>query len=235
VLVASTHGDAERERDVVGQMLSRRVSGLLLAPTAGDHSWLRTDTPLVLVDRAAPGLDADVVSIDDEAATADAVDHLVANGHRQIAYVSDHPLVPTSRARLAGYRRAMAAHGLDVDPRLVHAECPDPSSAAEATRNLLSANVPPTALLSAAIRCSLGVVPTLHALGRTDVALVCFGDFAMADLLQPGVTVVDHSAETVGAAAATRLAERIAQPDLPTSTLHVPVRLIPRGSGELRP
>ena len=45
--------------------------------------------------------------------------------------------------------------------------------------------------------------------------MVCFGDFAMADLLQPGVTVVDHSAEAVGAAAAARLAERIAHPDLP--------------------
>lgn len=235
VLVASTHGDAARERDVVEQMLSRRVAGLLLAPTAGDHAWLRTNTPLVLVDRAAPGLDADVVGIDDEAATADAVDHLVAHGHRRIAYVSDHPVVPTSRARLAGYRHAMAAHGLDVDQRLVRAECPDPASAAEATRNLLAANVQPTALLSAATRCSLGVVPTLHALGRTDVALVCFGDFAMADLLQPGVTVVDHSAEAVGHAAAARLAERIAQPDLPVSTLHVPVRLRARGSGELRP
>jgi LacI family transcriptional regulator len=235
VLVASTHGDPARERDVVVQMLSRRVSGMLLAPTAGDHAWLRTNTPLVLVDRAAPGLDADVVGIDDEAATADAVNHLVAHGHRRIAYVSDHPLVPTSRARLAGYRRAMAAHGLDTGHELVRAQCPDSRSAAEATRDLLAGKVPPTALLSAATRCSLGVVPTLHALGRTDVALVCFGDFAMADLLRPGITVVDHSAEAVGAAAATRLAERIAQPDLLTSTLHVPVRLIPRGSGELRP
>jgi LacI family transcriptional regulator len=87
----------------------------------------------VLVDRAALGLDADVVGIDDEAAAVDAVNHLVAHGHRRIAYVSDHPLVPTSRARLNGYRRAMAAHGLDVDPRLVRAECPDPASAAEAT------------------------------------------------------------------------------------------------------
>ena len=49
------------------------------------------------------------------------------------------------------------------------------------------------------------------------VLSVCFGDFAMADLLQPGITVVDHSAEAVGAAAAARLAERIAQPDLPAS------------------
>jgi LacI family transcriptional regulator len=237
VLVASTHGDAARERDVVAQMLSRRICGMLLAPTTGDHAWLHTNTPLVLVDRAAPGLDADVVGIDDEAAAADAVRHLVAHGHRRIGYISDHPLVPTSRARLAGYRRAMAAHALDVDPRLVRAECPDAAAAAAAARDLLAGNDadPPTALLSAATRCSLGVVPTLHAIGRTDVALVCFGDFAMADLLQPGITVVDHSAEAVGAAAAARLAERIAQPDLPASIMHVPVRLIPRGSGEVRP
>jgi LacI family transcriptional regulator len=237
VLVASTHGDGERERDVVGQMLSRRVSGLLLAPTSGDHAWLRTGTPLVLVDRAAPGLAADVVGIDDEAAAADAVHHLVAHGHRRIAYISDRPLVPTSRARLAGYRRAMAAHGIDADPRLIHAECPDAASAAVATRELLARNDSdvPTALLSAATRCSLGVVPALHALNRSDIALVCFGDFAMADLLQPGVTVVDHSAEAIGATAAARLAERIAHPDLPASIIHVPVRLIPRGSGEVRP
>jgi LacI family transcriptional regulator len=237
VLIASTHGDAARERDVVAQMLSRRVSGLLLAPTTGDHAWLHTTTPLVLVDRPAPGLEADVVGIDDEAAAVHAVDHLVAHGHRRIAYVSDLPLVPTSRARLAGYQRAMAAHGLDIDPRHVRAECPDASSAAAATRKLLADNGSdaPTALLSGATRCSLGVVPTLHAMGRTDIALVCFGDFAMADLLQPGVTVVDHSAEAVGAAAAARLADRIADPDMPATTIHVPVRLIPRGSGEVRP
>lgn len=237
VLVASTHGDPARERDVVAHMLTRRVSGMLLAPTADDHAWLDTRTPLVLVDRAAQGLDTDVVGIDDEAAAADAVDHLVANGHRRIAYISDRPLVPTSRARLAGYRRAMAANGFDVDPRLVRTDCPDGSAAAAATRDLLGRNdsSAPTAVFSADTRCSLGVVPTLHAMGRTDVALVSFGDFAMADLLQPGVTVVDHSADAVGAAAAARLAERIANPELPATTIHVPVRLIPRGSGELRP
>jgi LacI family transcriptional regulator len=235
VLIASTHGDAARERDVVAQMLSRRVSGLLLAPTTGDHGWLQTTTPLVLVDRPAPGLEADVVGIDDETAAMDAVEHLVAHGHRRIAYVSDLPLVPTSRARLAGYRRAMAARGLDVDPRHIRADCPDASSAAVATRDLLAGNGSdaPTALVSGATRCSLGVVPTLHAMGRTDIALVCFGDFAMADLL--GITVVDHSAEAVGAAAAARLTERIADPEMPATTIHVPVRLIPRGSGEVRP
>jgi LacI family transcriptional regulator len=234
VLVASTRRDPVRERELVGQMLQRRVSGLLVVPTAGDHSWLAgSGTPVVLVDRAAEGLSADVVGIDDRAAAAQAVTHLIGHGHRRIGYVGDLPEIPTSAARLAGYRDAMAAAGLEVDESLVRADCRDSRSAAGETADLLAADRAPTAVFSAATRCSLGVVPALHAAGRTDVALVGFGDFAMADALVPAVTVVDHPARAVGLAAARRLARRLSEPNLPAETMHVPFRLVARGSGEL--
>jgi LacI family transcriptional regulator len=235
VFIASTLGDPDRERNLVGQLLQRRVSGLLLAPTAGDHSWLPAaagTTPVVLIDRPAPGLDADLVGIDDHAATAAAVDHLLAHGHRRIAYIGDYPDVLTSRARLAGFQETMAARGFPVPPELVRADCPDPRSAAEATRALLS-EYAPTAFVSAATRCSLGVVPALHASHRTDVALVGLGDFAMADSLQPGITVLDHPAGPIGQAAVDRLLARLADPSLPVTSNRIRVALIERGSGEL--
>src|ERR687885_2924074 len=59
VLVASTHGDPDRELQVLRELLRRRVAGLLVVPTAGDHSWLADASPaLVLVDRPAGGLGA---------------------------------------------------------------------------------------------------------------------------------------------------------------------------------
>jgi LacI family transcriptional regulator len=236
VLVSSTHRDPERERSAVNHMLQRRVSGLLVVPTCGDHSWLRdTGVPLVLVDRAADGLDADVVGIDDRKAAFDVVSHLVAHGHRDIAYVGDHPQIPTSAARLDGYREAMAHHGLTVRGELVRADCPTSQEASVAMGELLALSHPPTAVLSAATRCSLGVVPTLHSTGRTDIALVGFGDFAMADTLSPAVSVIEHSATAVGLAAVARLSERVADAQLACQTLHVPVRLLQRGSGEQRP
>jgi LacI family transcriptional regulator len=237
VLIASTHGDPGRERVLVEQMVRRRVAGLLIAPTAGDHAWLQAitaTTPVVLVDRAAPGVAADLVAIDDHAATARAVDHLVGHGHRRIAYVGDHPDVATSRARLDGFTAAMAAHGLPAPADLTRADCPDPRTAAAATRALLDGPAP-TAIISAATRCSLGVVPALHAAGRTDVALVGLGDFAMADILTPGITVLDHPATAIGHAAAARLIARFTDPGRPVVTERVPVTLIERGSGELRP
>jgi LacI family transcriptional regulator len=133
---------------------------------------------------------------------------------------------------LTGFQETMAAQGLSSTPELVHANCPDPQSAAEATRELLSRHNP-TAIISAATRCSLGVVPVLHATRRTDIALVGFGDFAMADTLQPGITVLDHPAGAIGTAAVERLTARLADPDLPLTSTRIPVSLIERGSGEL--
>ena len=100
---------------------------------------------------------------------------------------------------------------------------------------LLAGARQPTAVFSAATRCSLGVVPALHEHRRTDVALVGFGDFAMADALVPAVTVVDHSGAAVGRAAWPGSRGGSASPSLPPETIHVPVALVERGSGELRP
>jgi hypothetical protein len=147
-----------------------------------------------------------------------------------------------------------------VDEYLVRCDCDTSEDAARAVPALLSSSPPgsspsgssrpgsspagfsppgqdrpPTAILSATIRASLGVVPALHAAGRTDVALVGFGDFPMAGTLRPAVTVVDHPGREVGQVAAARLLARLADPDLPAERIRVPAQIVPRGSGELCP
>jgi LacI family transcriptional regulator len=236
VLVTSTRRDQDRERDVIGRMMQRRICGLLLVPTSGDHSWLDTGrVPVVLVDRPAPGLSADLVEIDDYRAAFDATAHLVAHGHQRIAYVGDTPAIPTSAARLRGYRDALAQHRIKADERLVNCAAATSQAAARAVSAMVSGAHPPTAILSATTRASLGVVPALHSAGRTHIATISFGDFPMADSLRPAVTVVDHPGHEIGRAAAARLLARLGQPALPVERIQVPARIIERGSGELRP
>src|SRR5690348_10202478 len=238
VLVTSTRRDPAWERDVIARMTQRRVAGLLLCPTGDDHAWLEPRVPripLVLVDRPAPGLAADLVEIDDHRAAFGAVAHLIAHGHRRIAYIGDTPAIPTSGARLRGYRDALARHQVEADEELVNCECPTSQAAADAVSALLGGSRPPTAIVSATTRAALGGVPALHSAGRTDIGLVSFGDFPMADSLRPAVTVVDHPGHEVGRVAAARLLARLDQPGLPVERIGVPARLIERGSGEQRP
>jgi LacI family transcriptional regulator len=235
VLVASTRRDPGWERDVIGRMVQRRVAGLLLSPTGDDHAWLDPRVPIVLVDRPAPGLSADLVEIDDHRAAFEAVAHLIAHGHQRIAYIGDTPAIPTSAARLRGYHDALAHHQIAADEHLVNCDCATSQAAAHAVSALIGDARPPTAILSATTRASLGVVPTLHSARRTDIALVAFGDFPMADALHPAVTVVDHPGHEVGCVAAARLLARLEQPGLPVERIQVPATIIERGSGEQRP
>ena len=137
VLVTSTRRDPGWERDVIGRMVQRRVAGLLLCPTGDDHSWLDLSVPVVLVDRPAPGLSADLVEIDDHRAAFDAVAHLIAHGHRRIAYVGDTPAIPTSAARLRGYRDALARHQVEADEYLVYCDGATSQAAARAVSALI--------------------------------------------------------------------------------------------------
>ena len=226
---------------MIRRMLQRRVAALLVVPTGQRSGWLTGATcPVVLVDRGAEGATADLVDIDDRQAAFDAVTHLIRHGHERIAYLGDTVAVPTSAARLRGYRDALRAHRIEPRAELIASSATTGWSAAEAAHALVDAidagtSDAPTAIFSATTRASLGAVPVLHARRRTDVAFVGLGDFAMADALEPGVTVIDHSGRRIGAAAAQRLLARLAGNALPVEHIRLAAPLIERGSGELRP
>ena len=94
----------------------------------------------------------------------------------------------------------------------------------------------PTAIFSSNPRCSLQIVRSLHTAGRTDVALISFCDFPMADTLTPPVTVIDQDPVGPGAFAANRLFERVDHPGKRIRRQTVlDVRLVTRGSCHLVP
>lgn len=236
VTVASTGRSAERERTVLDGLVRRKVAGLIVAPASRDHAYLRgLSCAMVFIDRSPVHLDVDAVLVDDYAGARTAVRHLIEHGHRRIAYIGDFPNLETADKRLAGYRAEFAAGGLAVDEALVASNCTDIADAHRRAGELLGLAQPPTAIFSANTRCSMGVAPALHSLGRTDVALVSFGDFFMAESLQPAVTVINHSPEVIGQLSAERLFYRLSGVDDPAARIEAPIQLVARGSGELRP
>lgn len=239
-LIASSNRDPVRERETVQRLIQRRCSGIILAPTTRDSlAGVRLDdVPLVFVDRIGDVPGAQSVVVDDFKLAKLATRHLITHGHQRIALLSDVPKVETTRVRHEGYRAAMADAGMPVDERLIRMDCPDASQVMRALTELLALDEPPTAIISTNSRLSLGLVPALHQFGRTDIAVISYGDFAMAESLSPAVTVIDHSPQAIGAAAVQALLERLKPqptPAAPQAVIFVPARLIPRGSGEQAP
>jgi LacI family transcriptional regulator len=67
------------------------------------------------------------------------------------------------------------------------------------------------------------------------VALIGFDDILLADMVEPGITVVAQDPALMGRIAAELLFRRLDGDDSPTVCQVVPTRLIRRGSGELAP
>jgi LacI family transcriptional regulator len=175
------------------------------------------------------------VMFDDRGGARTALRHLLRHGHRRVAFVSDDLEIETSRNRHAGYVDALQEAGIPVVAELVATDCADAGMARARTSEFLDLDEPPTAIFSARSETSLGVVKVLHDRKRTDIAVVSFGDFALADVLSPAITVLEHSPELLGRLAVERLFIRLdGDHGDPVSTV-IPLRLVPRGSGEIVP
>jgi LacI family transcriptional regulator len=230
---------AERERAALEALLRRQISGLIVACVSEDQSYLapwQERTPMVFVDRAPKRLSGVYVIEDDLGGAREAVTHLARHGHRRVAFLDVTTPVTTTRRRLKGYRSALAENELDTSQDLVCMPSESPDEAAADLVKRLAAPNPPTAVFSSNILCTMALVRALRQADRTDVAVVGFGDFPMASVLTPAVTVVDQDPARLGHIAVERLLQRIEEPNAePRRRTVLPVRLIPRGSGELRP
>jgi LacI family transcriptional regulator len=234
LITASAREDAERERELVSALVGRRVDALLIVPAGADQRYvdtMRGRTAFVYIDRPPGGLDADTVLLDDAGGARQAVEHLIARGHRRIACVADRTEVYTARERVAGYEAALAAAGIAVDPELIRPGSPDALHAEGIVAELLELppDRRPTAFFSANNRNTIGA---LHALaGRVEeVALVGFDDFELADLL--GITVVRVDAGRLGTEAASLAFARLDGDERPPQRVTIPTELVERGSGE---
>jgi LacI family transcriptional regulator len=237
VLVGSSDGVLERERELVGEFASRRVDGLLVVPNGDDQSYFEAERargmPVVFIDRPGGRIEADTVISENAAGVADAVRHLAAHGHTRIAYLGDLPSIYTAAQRLEGFRSAMDECG-GADPRFIRAGLHDGEQAHRAVFELFGSDPAPTALISGNNLITIGAVRALQRMGLRDrVAFIAFDDLELADLLHPALTVIAQDTAAIGATAASHLFERLQDPASPFRRTSVPVRLIKRASGEI--
>ena len=239
VLAGSSDEDEAREQQLIAAFTSRRVDGLIIVPASHDHSYLlserRAGTSMVFVDRPPAFLDADSILTDNQAGVRQGVAHLIQHGHRRIGYLGDLMTITTAAERYQGYEQELAAAGIALDQQLVRLNVHGIDKADAATVELLKLPQPPSALFTSQNLLSIGASRALHRLDlHHQIALVGFDDVLLADMLEPGITVIAQDPSTMGRKAAEQLFRRIDGDRSPSVHLVVPTRLITRGSGEIR-
>lgn len=216
VMLCSSDEDTAQQDEQIKLLLERMVDGLIIAP-AGDDEMMRrlirsTRKPVVLVDRMIEGLGVDAVMLDNTEAVFGAIRYLTGLGHRRVGYISGTPGTTTGRDRLEGYRNALAAAEIPLDPALIRQGNFREADGYRAAMQLMTMPEPPTALFSANNLMVIGAMKAISDLGLVcpmDVSIASMDDFAWADVFSPKLTTVAQPVEAIGEQAARLLLDRL--------------------------
>ena len=196
---------SDRER---GQLRARGIPFVVFDPTGE----LPDDVPFVGATNWSGGRSA--------------TRHLIELGHHRIAMIGGPEQILCCRARLDGYRSAIEAAGLPVDPRLIVATELTPEHGRAAALGLLNRPERPSAIVCGNDLQALGVYQAARSLAvriPADLSVVGFDDLPIAGLADPPLTTV-HQPLFDMAQAATELAltlgrgEKAKQPRLELAT-----------------
>ena len=234
MLLCNTDEQADKQAAYLDMLAGERVSGVILSPTepAGEEIRMLLDLgiPVVAFDRHVRDPRADSVVSDGRGAVRIATEHLLAGGHRNIAFLGGRRGVETAEERRAGYEDAMREAGLglreaDGEFRI--------EGAVEATDALLREDGDVSAIVIANNLMAIGAMRSLMAHGRRvpdDIALVALDDPFWAALVQPPLTVLGQPVRRMTDAAMRLLLDRIAGSADPPQHQTFPFELRVRGS-----
>jgi LacI family transcriptional regulator len=209
VLIYQTHENIEAEVAFTNSLLNGRVDGILTSVSSSEYNSeyytnLVKKIPLVFFDRVYENLDAVNVTTDDYEIAFQATEHLIERGCTKIAYLYGLQNLPAGRARFAGYRDALNAHGLDTAEQLIVNYHDDEAFNVQRIKDLLSGHQP-DALFSSIEEFIIPVYSTCRALEikiPSDIKILSFSNLSTAALLSPSLTTITQPAFEIGREAA---------------------------------
>lgn len=222
-LLLFTADDAEDELAACARLFrTGGVDGFVIySIDRGDRrpsALLRLGAPFAAFGRSDYDADHPWVDVNNAAGTAAAVEHLVARGHRRIAFLGWPEGSAVGDRRAEGWRGALDKHGLLADSHALDVRSEDSAGAGAAlTAYLLDRDRPPTALVAASDTLAIGAVQTVRARGLVvgrDLAVVGFDDTPTARVLD--LSSVRQPLEAVGRAIMRALLDRL--PGAPSTT-----------------
>ncbi len=216
--LCDSEGDSETELASVHSMLNRNVDGLILIdPTtehikSGYYEKLNRNTPLVIINGYATGIQCNYVMNDAEAGTLEALRYFKRQGHERIAFLRGRKSYSYD-IKEAIYRQFMEEEDLPIDANsIIRIEAGNDLQTVEQARHIIEIRMkepnPPTAILACNDWMAVGALNGAKGLGIEvpgELAIIGFDNTVISQISDPKLSTVDQKMTQLGSVAAERL------------------------------
>ena len=215
MLICDSCNNEEMEKENLQFLLSRKVDGILVFAVSLTGDFLRpakkAGVPVVLLDRAFCGEEADCVEVDNRTAVFRAAQMLIEYGHRRIALVSSD-VEYTGMERKKGYEDALRTYGIHVPEEYRVGGRHSFELGYQGMKRLLTMEGPPTAVILSNYDTTLGGILALNESGRNcpeDISVIGFDDLLLSKVIRPRLWIVSQPMREMSSRAVQMLLERI--------------------------
>lgn len=207
IVVCQSNESSEREKDLVNELINIGVKGVIVSlasetKTFGHFEKLkRNGIPLVFFNRECNEVLTHKVTIDNQLAAYNAVQHLISIGCERIAYLGGPEILQINRDRAQGYKEALKEAGLKQDTNLLRFSTFDRESAMSAARDLLYQSEYPDGILAFSDQMAISVMLAAKERGISipeQLSIIGFNNEPVGELLEPSLTSIDQPAFAMG-------------------------------------
>jgi LacI family transcriptional regulator len=238
IILCNADKKKDKEIRVVNTLLEKQVDGLLFmggVVTDEHNKAFRTSSvPIVLCATTDEHGAIPSVDIDHEAAAYDAVNLLIAKGHRNIAMIAGSLQDPAAGyARFQGYKRAMTEAGLKVTDEMIRSGNYRYESGVEAMNYFLDMGKRPDAVFAATDEMAIGAIHAIQDHGLKvpeDVSVVSIDNTRMASMVRPQLTTVAQPMYDIGAVSMRLLTKLMNKENVEQTRIVLPHEIIQRKS-----
>ncbi|WP_438433492.1 catabolite control protein A [Gorillibacterium sp. sgz500922] len=238
IILCNADKKKEKEVRVINTLLEKQVDGLLfMGGTVTEEHREAFNTASVPIVLCATSDDKGIlpeVDIDHEAAAFDAVNVLIANGHRKIAMISGTLQDPAlGFARYQGYKRALEQAGIPVEERYVRAGNYRYESGIEAMGYFLGMEDRPTAVFAATDEMAIGAIHRIQDEGfkvPEDFSVISVDNSRIASMVRPTLSTAAQPMYDIGAVSMRLLTKLMNKENVDQTKFVLPHEIINRKS-----
>jgi DNA-binding LacI/PurR family transcriptional regulator len=237
VTISQSKYDRLRELQILEHLVEQDVDGIILVTVDDSGDWRPPrqiadgSIPVVLADRAIPGRRMPAVLWADRQGEREAADLILNLGHRNLAFIAPPFSFNATAERIDGIREAMSARGIAQESLRIYQSAATDSRSA--IIRCMHDSPRPTTIFLNDDDMAPGAYRVLHDFGLkpgVDVAVMGFGDQAVASQLHVPLTTLRQDMVMMGRKCVEMIIDRIEQPSMEVRQMVLPVPLVLRES-----
>tara|TARA_R110002050_G_scaffold261556_1_gene401660 strand:- start:154292 stop:155320 length:1029 start_codon:yes stop_codon:yes gene_type:complete len=219
VIICQTHDQQNLEIENINSLMNAQVDGILMSISNSEiennysfNKLIKKNVPLIFFDRKKDIAGVSSITVDDFKGAYEATKHLINQGYKRIAHLSNDRSLQIFKNRYLGYKQAIIDNGLEFDESLVIETMSKVAEGRKTTKVLLDMKNRPDAIFSSSDFTALGAIEEIKAYGLKipeDISVVGFSNEPFTKFMELSITSVDQSPIQMGRIAAQVFLEEV--------------------------